>query len=158
MAIDLTIVNSQPMLAGVLSIHWLAIMSTTIHKEFKMNIYGKQVVTRNGVTDVNKLDDLIADMVVHGWRGRPIIVADMGGYVQAFTGSHRLTAASVTGAIPELVWLPTMLSEDGCAGIYFANDDDDLLRVFQGLEADHPEMVSVVEVMRQEVESNNEGR
>lgn len=123
-----------------------------------MNIYGKQVVTRNGVTDVNKLDDLIADMVVHGWRGRPIIVADMGEWIQAFTGSHRLTAASVTGAIPELVWLPSGLTEDEWAGIHFANDDDDLLKVFSDLEVDHPEMAAVVAVMRQEVDSNNEGR
>ena len=123
-----------------------------------MNIYGKQVVTRNGVTDVNKLDDLIADMVVHGWRGRPIIVADMGEWIQAFTGSHRLTAASVTGAIPELVWLPSGLTEDEWAGIHFANDDDDLLKVFSDLEVDHPGMTTVVAVMQQEVESNNEGR
>ena len=123
-----------------------------------MMIDGKQVVTRNGVTDPQKLDALILDMWQSGWQGRPVIVADMGDYVQAFTGSHRLTAASVTGAVPELVWLPATLSEDDWAGIYFANDDDDLLRVFQGLEADHPEMVSVVEVMRQEVESNNKGR
>lgn len=123
-----------------------------------MNIYGKQVVTRNGVTDAQKLDALILDMWQCGWQGRPVIVADMGDYVQAFTGSHRLTAASVTGAVPELVWLPATLSEDDWAEVHFANDDDDLLRVFHGLEADHPEMVSVVEVMRQEVESNNEGR
>lgn len=123
-----------------------------------MNIYGKQVVTRNGVTDVNKLDDLIADMVVHGWRGRPIIVADMGEWIQAFTGSHRLTAASVTGAIPELVWLPSGLTEDEWAGIHFANDDDDLLKVFSDLEVYHPGMTTVVAVMQQEVESNNEGR
>lgn len=123
-----------------------------------MNIYGKQVVTRNGVTDVNKLDDLIADMVVHGWRGRPIIVADMGEWIQAFTGSHCLTAASVTGVIPELVWLPSGLTEDEWAGIHFANDDDDLLKVFSDLEVGHPGMTTVVAVMQQEVESNNEGR
>lgn len=121
-----------------------------------MNIYGKQVVTRNGVTDVNKLDDLIADMVVHGWRGRPIIVADMGEWIQAFTGSHRLTAASVTGAIPELVWLPSGLTEDEWAGIHFANDDDDLLRVFQGLVANHPDMTAVVAVMQDEIDANNQ--
>lgn len=121
-----------------------------------MNIYGKQVVTRNGVTDVNKLDDLIADMVVHGWRGRPIIVADMGEWIQAFTGSHRLTAASVTGAIPELVWLPTTLSEDDWAGIHLANDDYALLKVFSDLEVDHPGMTTVVAVMQQEVDANNQ--
>ena len=120
-----------------------------------MNIYGKQVVTRNGVTDVNKLDDLIADMVVHGWRGWPIIVADMGEWIQAFTGSHRLTAASVTGTTPALVWLPTTLSEDDWTDIHLA---DDLLKVFSDLEVDHPEMAGVVAVMQQEVESNNGGR
>lgn len=123
-----------------------------------MMIDKKQVVSRNGVTDSQKLDALILDMWQCGWQGRPVIVADMGDYVQAFTGSHRIAAASVTGATPELVWLPTTLSEDDWADIHFANDDDDLLRVFQDLESDHPEMVSVVEVMRQEVESNNEGR
>lgn len=123
-----------------------------------MMINNKQVVTRNGVTDTRNLDGLILDMWQCGWQGRPVIVADMGDYVQAFTGSHRLTAASVTGAVPELVWLPSTLSEDDWAEVHFANDDDDLLRVFQWLEADHPEMVSVVEVMRQEVESNNGGR
>lgn len=123
-----------------------------------MNIYGKQVVTRNGVTDSQKLDALILDMWQRGWQGRPVIVADMGDYVYAFTGSHCLTAASVTGAVPELVWLPSDLTEDEWADIHFANDDDDLLRVFQDLEADHPEMAAVVAVMQQEVESNNEGR
>lgn len=123
-----------------------------------MNIYGKQVVTRNGVTDTRKLDALILDMWQRGWRGGPVIVADMGDYVQAFTGSHRLTAASVTGTIPDLVWLPTTLSEDDWTDIHFANDDDDLLRAFRDLEVDHPEMSSVVAVMQQEVDSNNEGR
>lgn len=85
-------------------------------------------------------------------------MADMGDYVQAFTGSHRLSAAGITGPDPVLVWLATTLSEDDWAEVHFANDDDDLLRVFQGLEADHPEMGGVVEVMRQEVESNNEVR
>ncbi len=123
-----------------------------------MMIDKKQVVTRNGVTDQQKLDALILEMWQNGWRGRPVIVADMGGHVRAFTGLHRLTAASVTGAIPEVVWLPTTLSEDEWADIHFANDDDDLLRVFSDLEAAHPEMAAVVAVMRQEVESNNEGR
>lgn len=123
-----------------------------------MNIYGKQVVTRNGVTDVNKLDDLIADMVVHGWRGRPIIVADMGEWLQAFTGSHRIVAADMTDTDPEVVWLPSVLTEDDWEVIQFANDDQDLLRVFQELEHEYPRMADVVEVMRQEVESNNEGR
>lgn len=117
-----------------------------------MNIYGKQVVTRNGVTDVNKLDDLIADMVVHGWRGRPIIVADMGEWIQAFTGSHRIVAADMTDTDPEVVWLPSMLTEDDWDEIQFANDDRDLLRVFQELEHEYPRMADVVEVMKQEVE------
>ena len=121
-----------------------------------MNIYGKQVVTRNGVTDSRKLDALILDMWQRGWQGRPIIVADIGDYVQAFTGSHRLTAASVTGVTPTLVWLPTTLSEDDWVDIHFANDDDDLLKVFSDLEADHPEMADVVAVMQQEVDSNNQ--
>ena len=124
-----------------------------------MMIDGKQVVTRNGVTDTHKLDALILDMWRRGWQGRPVIVADMvGGYVQAFTGSHRLTAASVTGVIPELVWLPATLSEDDWAEILFANDDDDLLRVFQDLEAEHPDMKAVVAVMQQEVKSDNRRR
>ena len=121
-----------------------------------MNIYGKQVVTRNGVTESRKLDALILDMWQRGWQGRPIIVADIGDYVQAFTGSHRLTAASVTGVTPTLVWLPTTLSEDDWVDIHFANDDDDLLKVFSDLEADHPEMAAVVAVMQQEVDSNNQ--
>lgn len=121
-----------------------------------MMIDRKQVVTRNGVTDSRKLDALILGMGQRGWQGRPIIVADMGDYVRAFTGSHRLTAASVTGVVPELVWLPTTLSEDDWADIHFANDDYDLLRVFQDLEADHPGMTAVVAVMRQEVDSNNQ--
>lgn len=123
-----------------------------------MNIYGKWVVTRNGVTDVNKLDDLIADMVVHGWRGRPIIVADMGEWIQAFTGSHRIVAADMTDTDPEVVWLPSMLTEDDWEEIQFANDDYDLLKIFSDLEVDHPEMAAVVAVMQQEVEGNNEGR
>ena len=120
-----------------------------------MMINDKQVVTRNGVTDSRELDALILDMWQNGWQGRPVIVADMGDYVLAFTGSHRLTAASVTGVIPELVWLPTTLSEDEWADIHLA---DDLLKVFSDLEVDHPEMAGVVAVMRQEVESNNGGR
>lgn len=123
-----------------------------------MMIDKKLVVTRNGVTDQQKLDALILDMWQNGWQGRPAIVADMGDYVQAFTESHRLMAASVTGVTPELVWLPTTLSEDDLADIHFANDDDDLLRVFQDLESGHPDMAKVVAVMRQEVESNNKGR
>lgn len=121
-----------------------------------MMIDNKQVVTRNGVTDSQKLDALILDMELHGWQGRPIIVADMGDYVQAFTGSHRLTAARVTGVAPELVWLPTTLSEDDWADIHFANDDYDLLEVFSDLEVDHPEMATVVAVIQQEVDSNNQ--
>ena len=123
-----------------------------------MMIDKKHVVTRNGVTDSQKLDALILDMWQRGWQGRPVIVADMGDYVHAFTGSHRLTAASVTGAVPELLWLPTTLSEDDWAVIHSAKDDDELLEVFSGLEVDHPEMAAVVAVMQQEVESNNEGR
>ena len=121
-----------------------------------MMINNKQVVTRNGVTDQQKLDALILDMWQNGWKGRPVIVSDMGDYVRAFTGSHRLTAASVTGAIPELVWLPTTLSNDEWAGIHFANDDDDLLRVFQGLVANHPDMTAVVAVMQDEIDANNQ--
>ena len=121
-----------------------------------MMINNKQVVTRNGVTDPQKLDALILDMWQRGWQGRSVIVADMGDYVRAFTGSHRLTAASVTGVIPKLVWLPTTLSEDDWAEIHSANDDDDLLQVFQDLEANHPGITTVVAVMQQEVDSNNQ--
>lgn len=119
-----------------------------------MAIGKKQVVTRGGVTDSRKLDALILDMWQNGWQGRPVIVADMGEYVLALTGAHRLTAASVAGVTPGLVWLPTTLSEDEWAAIHLA---DDLLDVFSALEVDHPEMASVVAVMQQEVESNNEG-
>lgn len=156
MATDLTIVNSQDRWEGVLSYPSVDDRVDHNRKGFKVNIYGKQVVTRNGVTNVNKLDDLIADMVVYGWRGRPVIVADMGDYVLAFTGSHRLTAAGVTGVNPDLVWLPSTLTEDEWSDIHFANDDDDLLKVFSDLEVDHPEMAAVVAVMRQEVDSNNQ--
>lgn len=121
-----------------------------------MNIYGKQVVTRNGVTDSQKLDALILDMWQRGWQGRPVIVADMVDYVQAFTGSHRLLAAGITGVAPALVWLPHDLTEDDWADIHLANDDYDLLKVFSGLEVDHPEMAAVVAVMQQEVDSNNQ--
>lgn len=121
-----------------------------------MIIDNKQVVTRNGVTDINKLDDLIADMVVHGWRGRPIIVADMGEWIQVFTGSHRLMAASVTSTTPALVWLPSGLTDDEWADILFVDDDDDLLRVFQGLVANHPDMTAVVAVMQDEIDANNQ--
>lgn len=123
-----------------------------------MMINNKQVVTRSGVTDSRKLDALILDMWQRGWQGWPVIVADMGDYVRAFTGSHRLTAAGITGVTPALVWLPTTLSEDDWADIHSTDDDDDLLRVFRDLEACHPEMTSVVAVMQDEVESNNEGR
>lgn len=123
-----------------------------------MMIDKKQVVTRNGVTDSQKLDALIMDMWQRGWQGRPVIVADMGDYVQAFTGSHRLTAAGITGVAPALVWLPTTLSDDDWNDIHLASDDYDLLKVFSDLEVDHPEMAAVVAVMQQEVDSNNEGR
>ena len=123
-----------------------------------MMIDKKQVVTRNGVTDSQNLDALILDMWQRGWQGRPVIVADMGDHVRAFTGSHRIAAASVTGAVPELVWLPTTLSEDDWTDIHLANDDYDLLKVFSGLEVGHPEMAAVVAVVKQEVDSNNEGR
>ena len=121
-----------------------------------MMIDKKQVVTRNGVTDSQKLDALILDMWQNGWQGRPVIVADMGGYVQAFTGSHRLLAAGITGVAPALVWLPHDLTEDDLADIHLANDDYDLLKVFSDLEVDHPEMAAVVAVMQQEVDSNNQ--
>ena len=127
------------------------------HKQEKvMMIDKKQVVTRNGVTDSQKLDALILDMWQNGWQGRPVIVADMGGYVQAFTGSHRLLAAGITGVAPALVWLPHDLTEDDLADIHLANDDYDLLKVFSDLEVDHPEMAAVVAVMQQEVDSNNQ--
>ena len=122
-----------------------------------MNIYGKQVVTRNGVTDSKKLDDLILDMELHGWRGRPVIVADMGEWIQAFTGSHRIVAATMTGTDPEFVWLPSTLTEEDWEEIQYANDDHDLLRVFEDLGYGHPGMRDVVAVMKQEVDSNNEG-
>lgn len=121
-----------------------------------MMINNKHVVTRNGVTDQQKLDALILDMWQCGWQGRPVIVADMGDYVRAFTGSHRLTAASVTGAVPGLVWLPATLSEDDWADINSASDDHILLNVFSYLEVDHPEMAAVVAVMRQEVGNNDQ--
>lgn len=121
-----------------------------------MMINNKQVVTRNGVTDQQKLDALILDMWQNGWQGRPVIVADMGGYVQAFTGSHRLSAAGITGVVPALVWLPHDLTEDDWADIHLANDDYDLLKVFSDLEMDYLEMAAVVAVMQQEVDSNNQ--
>nr|DAP03976.1 MAG TPA: hypothetical protein [Caudoviricetes sp.] len=124
---------------------------------FMMDIYGKQVVTRNGVTDTRKLDDLIMDMELHGWSGRPVIVADMGEWIQAFTGSHRIVAADMTGTEPEVVWLPSTLTEEDWEEIQFANDDHDLLKVFEDLWYEYPRMADAVAVMRQEVDSNNKG-
>lgn len=121
-----------------------------------MMINNKQVVTRNGVTDPRKLDELILDMWENGWRGRPVIVADMGDYVQAFTGSHRLTAASVTGVAPDVVWLPSTLIEDDWEEIWSAKDGHELLMVFRELEYEYPGMVDVVAVMQQEIEANNQ--
>lgn len=121
-----------------------------------MMINNKQVVTRNGVTDTRNLDGLILDMWQRGWQGWPVIVADMGDYVQAFTGSHRLSAAGITGPAPVLVWLATTLSEDDWADIRLTNDDYDLLEVFSDMGVDHPEMAAVVAVMQQEVDSNNQ--
>ena len=117
-----------------------------------MMIDKKQVVTRNGVTDSERLDDLILDMELHGWRGRPVIVADMGDWTQAFTGSHRIVAADMTRTEPEMVWLPSTLTEEDWEEIQSARDDHDLLRVFQDLEYEHPGMAGVVAVMRQEVD------
>lgn len=120
-----------------------------------MMIDGKQVVTRNGVTDTRKLDDLILDMELHGWRGRPVIVADMGEWIRAFTGSHRIVAADMTGTEPEVVWLPTTPTEEDWEEIQFANDDHDLLKVFEDLWHEYPVMADVVAVMQQEIDANN---
>ena len=102
-----------------------------------MMINNKQVVTRNGVTDRRNLDGLILDMWQRGWQGWLVIVADMGDYVQAFTGSHRLSAAGITGPAPVLVWLSTTLSEDDWADIRLTNDDYDPLPCLKRPRADH---------------------
>lgn len=120
-----------------------------------MNIDGKQVVTRNGVTDTRKLDDLILDMELRGWCGRPVIVADMGDWIQAFTGSHRIVAADMTETEPEVVWLPDALTKEDWEDIQFSKDDHDLLRVFQDLEYEYPGMLDVVAVMQREIDANN---
>jgi hypothetical protein len=45
------------------------------------------------VRDYDKLSNLIDNMSIYGWVGRPILIVDLGCEYKALTGSHRYAAA-----------------------------------------------------------------
>ncbi|MCX6922581.1 MAG: ParB/RepB/Spo0J family partition protein [Verrucomicrobia bacterium] len=51
------------------------------------------------VTDKRLLRELIADMKDNGWQGRPLLVIERASGYLAWTGSHRIPAATKAGLI-----------------------------------------------------------
>ena len=52
-----------------------------------------QLFPLHEVRNINKYNDIVLSMKKNGWKGRNIIVLNMGDYLQAITGSHRIPAA-----------------------------------------------------------------
>lgn len=85
--------------------------------------------------DEKLVELLTADMRKRGWRGRPILVAEIGTgcnkYYETVTGVHRSTAAMTLGIhIPVVVIEGRELSEEQWEQVRWSGDYDHLYSVF----------------------------
>ena len=87
------------------------------------------VLPPHEVQDEEKLAKLTHDMESRGWRGRPLMVIQSAGMLQALTGSHRFQAAVDAG----LSEIPVIIIQDGAAEIVRESQGWDSS---QGLAAD----------------------
>jgi hypothetical protein len=86
-----------------------------------------------------KVRVLRAEMRLHGWEGRPVILASREDDVYAMTGTHRLSAVrNLPIAIPA-IWLPENLSTDEWHRIDWAVLDYERLKVFCDLAEERNE-------------------
>ena len=114
--------------------------------------------------DINKIKALRKSMLRDGWEGRPVIMANTGDNLTAFTGVHRLSAIAGTDIKPEVAWLPENLTEDDWDKLNSSNDDDDRVNAMSEIVEDMRErgddeddidaMEECLSIMRQEVEAN----
>ena len=93
-------------------------------------IVATKIVELHEVRDADKYDSLVSAMASDGWIGRSILAMDMGDYIQAITGSHRIAAAREAAiSVPVLIIEDADINETFAAEWGFAADDDDRLRV-----------------------------
>jgi len=60
-------------------------------------VEARKLIPPHEVRDKEKLERLAASMESEGWKGRPILVYDVGRGLEALTGSHRIKAAEKAG-------------------------------------------------------------
>lgn len=104
--------------------------------------------------DADKIVKIAQHMASSGWTGRPVLLANCGDHVRAFTGTHRLCAAIGQDIEIDAVYLPDDLSADDWAAIELANDDDDLLVALVDIGTRRDDMQASIDVMQAECNSN----
>lgn len=98
---------------------------------------GTGYAPRHDVYDPAKRDQIAADMTLQGWRGAPI-VADVE-TAQAITGSHRVSAARLSGTAIPVVDLADLTEACGInLWDYVADYGDDLENALPHLCAELP--------------------
>lgn len=111
----------------------------------------KTVMLRHAPHDADKIIRLRDRMITDGWQGRKVILIDCGDYHMALTGSHRLAAfAGLDYGIDAL--MITDAPDEFYADLDTANDDDDLLALFEACD-----MADAAAIMRDEIAHNNAG-
>ena len=103
--------------------------------------------------DADKIARLREDMIVNGWRGRPVILIDCGDHHRALTGVHRLTSAAGIDGLIEDIGLPDDLTADDYNLIDGANDDQDLLSALREIADNRNDMDDLLAVMQAEVDA-----
>lgn len=108
--------------------------------------------------DAEKIVELRTSMLVNGWMGRPVILADAGDHHIALTGTHRLAAAQGIDGVIEAVYLPDDLTTEDWDEIDAAHDDDDVLTALREIAGrrDDGEMDEAIAAMEAEVAANAE--
>jgi len=110
---------------------------------------GTAIAIRDTERDPEKILDLVASMAVHGWDGKPILLARHGDGYLALTGNHRLWACAVLQREPVAHVVAVDMDFDCCS------DDDDIMTCLEEFGGDEES----VRIMRAELEvhSNAEG-
>lgn len=93
-----------------------------------------------------KVEAIVASMRINGWAGRPILVCNEdSNEPQAFTGSHRLAAAKLTGVEPEVYSLEGKGTDIAMLMFECIDDSDRMTVVEEGGDQ------RAIEIMREEL-------
>ena len=98
------------------------------------------IIPPHDAREADKLESLVESMSLHGWQGRPILIAEYCDTYCALTGTHRLAAAEQAGIdVPVVIttvddwaeWHATRRDDEDRLNYLTEIDDTDAITLMQ---------------------------